>query len=90
MCPSKKKCKKCLLAETLVLVNSKESCFWPANLLKEILYPNPSKETFAKTESRTDNYKLYDAIHSVRPIQDKRVRIKTELLRKMLNRKVIM
>ena len=48
--------KSVIVAETLVLVNSKESCFWPGNLLKEILYPNPSKETLAKTEWGTDNY----------------------------------
>ena len=76
-----------MVAKTFVQVHSEESCFWLANLLNEILYPNPSKETLAKIECRTDNYQLYDAILSIRPIQDKRLRIKIELLRKMLNRK---
>ena len=45
-----------------------------------------SKETLAKIEWRRDNNQ-YDDVHSIRPVQDKRLRKETELLREMLNRK---
>ena len=79
--------KSAMAAETLVQVEAAESCYWLANLLNEILYLNPTKETLAKIECKTDNHQLYDAVHSIRPVQDKRLRIEIELLRQMLIRK---
>lgn len=67
-------------------MDSAEPCFWLAYLLNEVLYPNPFDETLAKAECRTDNHQLYDALYSIRPIPDKRLRIEIEILREMLNR----
>lgn len=79
--------KSAMAAETLVQVEAAESCYWLANLLNEIIYPVSTKDTLVKIECKTDNHQLYDAVHSIRPIQDKRLRIEIELLRQMLNRK---
>ena len=40
----------------------------------------------AKTECRTDNHQSYDAVHSIRPVQDKRLIMGTEILREMISR----
>ena len=39
------------------------------------------------TECRTDSHPLYEAVHSIIPILDKRIRIDIAILKEMLERK---
>ena len=54
-------------------------------MLKEIL----GSKTFTKIESYTDSHQLYDAVHSIKPVQDKRLRIDVAILREMIERQEI-
>ena len=77
--------KSAMAAEILVQVEAAESCYWLANLFNEIFYLNHIQEKLAKSECKTDNHQLYDAVHSVRPIQDRRLWIGIEIRRTNAN-----
>ena len=78
-----------MAAETLILVQAAEACFWLANLLTEILFCKPNDAKNIKIEFYTYNHQLYDSVYSTRPIQDKRLRTEIALLSKMINKKEI-
>ena len=77
--------KSAMAAETLVQVDSAEASLWIAFLLKEILGAKVS----TKIECYTDSHQLYDAVHSIKSIQDKRLRIDVAILREMIERKEV-
>ena len=76
-----------MAAETLIQVECAEACFWIANLLREIINPNNTNSKLPIIECNTDSHQLYDAVHSIKPIQDKRLQIDVSLLREMLEKK---
>ena len=81
--------KSTVAAETLILVEAAEACFWLANLLTEILFCKPNDAKNIKIEFYTYNHQLYDSVYSIRPIQDTRLQTEIELLREMIKKKEI-
>ena len=74
-----------MAAETLIQVEATEAGFWISNIITEIY--NLKQNGLA--ECRTDSCRLYDAVHSIRAITDKRLRINIALLQEMLLKKEI-
>ena len=92
MWKSKKLCrivKSAMAAETLIQVEAAEASFWLANLLNEILYAQNNNARSIEIECFTDNHQLYDSVWSIRPIQDRRLRMEVAILREMLDKKEI-
>ena len=81
--------KSAMAAETLVQVECAEACFWIASLLNEILYEDPKKHPLPLIECNTDSRQLHDALQSIRPILDKRLRVDIALLKEMIGKKEI-
>ena len=77
--------KSAMAAETLIQVEAAEAGFWISNIITEIY--NLKQNVLA--ECRTDSCRLYDAVHSIRAITDKRLRIDIALLQEMLLKKKI-
>ena len=77
--------KNAMAAETLIQVEAAEAGFWISNIITEIY--NLKQNVLA--ECRTDSCRLYDAVHSIRAITDKRLRINIALLEEMLLKKEI-
>ena len=64
-------------------VEATEASYWMANLLGEIIRVMPQIECY------TDSNQLYDAVYSLKLIEDKRLRIDMGLLQEMIDRKEI-
>ena len=77
--------KSAMAAETLVLVDCAEACFWLRNLLQELLFKN-SEKNLPEIECNTDSRQLYDAVHSIKAVTDKRLRIDIAIIREMLEK----
>ena len=71
--------KSAMAAETLIQVEAAEAGFWISNIITEIY----NLTQHVPVECRTDS----DAVHSIRAITDKQLRIDIALLQKMLLRK---
>ena len=64
-----------LAAEVLSLVEAAESCFWLQNLLREI-----TDMEKLNTECKTDGQSVFNAVHSVTALLDKRLRVDVAIL----------
>ena len=76
-----------MAAETLSPVEAEEACFWLSGMLKEVLLNHQDRSPQYSIECRTDSHHLYDAVNSIRPVLDKRLRINIAILKEMLERK---
>ena len=63
-----------MAAETLSQVEAEEACFWLSSMLKEVLLDSQDRSPQYSIECHTDSHQLYDAVYSVRPDLDKRLR----------------
>ena len=81
--------KSAMAAETLVQVNAAEAAFWLAKVLNDIFYDSSKTAPQTKIECFTDSHQLYDAVLSIRPIQDRRLHIDIAILQEMLKNKEI-
>ena len=81
--------KSTLGAETLVMVDLTEACFYYRKLILDLLQLE-DHPTNIKITCKTDNSCLYDAGHSTTQILDKRLRIEMAILREMVDRGEIM
>ena len=89
---SKKICrmvKSTMAAETLALVDAAEASCWLSNLISELLSYNKGVKVHLSIACFTGSRQLYDALHSTRPVLDKRLRVETEILQKMIEKKEI-
>ena len=77
--------KSAMAAETLIQVEAAEAGFWISKIISEIY----NLKTNIPIECRTDSRQLYDAVHAIRAITDKRLRIDIALLQEMLTKKDI-
>ena len=77
--------KSAMNAETLTQVETAEAGFWISSIITEIY----NLKQNVLVECRTDSHQLYDAVHSIRAITDKRLRIDIALLQEMLLKKEI-
>ena len=75
-----------MAAETLIQVDCAEACYWIGSLMIEIIYADHTKQAIPAIQCNTDSHQLYDAVHSIRPIQDKRLRVDMAILREMLEK----
>ena len=66
--------KSTMAAETLEFVEC--AAFWIGNLLKEMLH----LETSSDIVCNTDSHQLYDGLHSIKLVKDKRLQIDVALL----------
>ena len=92
MCQSKKLRRvvsSTMAAETLSQVEVAEACFWLLGILKEILFDCQDRSPQYSTECCTDSHHLYDAVYSVRPVLDKRLRTDVAILKEMIERKEV-
>ena len=64
-----------LATEVLSLVEAAESCFWLQNLLREI-----TDMEKLNTECKTDGQSVFNAVHSVTALLDKRLRVDVAIL----------
>ena len=74
-----------MASETLIQVEAAEAAFWLSNLLSELYCQN----TAVKIHCYTDSRQLYEAVNSLKPIVDRRLRIDLSILKEMLERKEI-
>ena len=79
--------KSAMAAETLILVDCAEACFWIRKLINEIIFENSDDKNLPEIECNTDSHQLYDAVHSIKPVTDKRLRIDIAIIREMLENK---
>ena len=77
--------KSAMNAETLTQVEAVEAGFWISSIITEIY----NLKQNVLVEWRTDSHQLYDAVHSITAITDKRLRIDIALLQEMLLKKEI-
>ena len=77
--------KSAMNAETLTQVEAAEAGFWISSIITEIY----NLKQNVLVEWRTDSHQLYDAVHSITAITDKRLRIDIALLQEMLLKKEI-
>ena len=77
--------KSAMAAETLIQVEAAEAGFWISNIITEIY----NLKQNVPAECGTDSRQLYDAVHSIRAITGKRLRIDIALLQEMLLKKEI-
>ena len=54
--------------------------------MNEIIHADHIKQTIPVIQCNTDSHQLYDAVHSIRPIEDKRLRADMAILREMLEK----
>ena len=73
--------------ETLSQVEAAEACFWLSSMLKEVMLDSQDRSPQYSIECHTDSHQLYDAVYSIRPVLDKRLRIDIAVLKEMLERK---
>ena len=66
-----------------------EACFWLSGILKEILFDSQDRSPQYSTECCTDSHQLYDAVYSITPVLDKRLRIDVAILKEMIERKEV-
>ena len=78
-----------MAAETLSQVEAAAACFWLSGILKEILFDSQDRSPQYSVECRTDSHQLYDAVHSIRLVLDKRLRTDIEILKEMIERKEV-
>ena len=76
-----------MAAETLIQVDAAEACYSLQCLLKELLFQDSEKVENIPIICKTDSRQLNQAVHSVRAIEDKRLRREIAILREMLERK---
>ena len=70
-----------LATEVLSLVEAAESCFWLQNLLREI-----TDMKKLNTECKTDSQSVFNAVHSVTALLDKRLRVDVAILTEMIGK----
>ena len=75
-----------LAAETLSLVEATDNTYLIANLLSEIIY---SGQSVPDTISRTDIKGLFEAVHTMNAISDKRLRVEMAVAREKVKREEI-
>ncbi|XP_057296123.1 uncharacterized protein LOC130625058 [Hydractinia symbiolongicarpus] len=73
-----------LVAETLALVNGIDTCIWVKNVINKVLNTN-----LEGILCHTDNKSLFEAAHSTKSLEDKRVRVDMASLRQSINQKEI-
>ena len=78
-----------MASETLIQVEAAEASYWIANLLAEILCRQREARVMPQIECHTDSNQLYDAVYSLKLIEDRRLRIDMGLLQEMIQRKEI-
>ena len=78
-----------MAAEILSQVEAAEACFWLSGILKEILFNSQDRSLQYSIEHHTDSHQLYDAVYSIRPVLDKRLRIDVAILKEMIERKKV-
>ena len=78
-----------MAAETLLQVEAAEACFWLSGILKEIFFDSQDRSPQYSIECRTDSHQLYDAVYSIRPVLDKRLRTDVAILKEMIERKEV-
>ena len=76
-----------MAAETLSQFEAAEACFGLSGMLKEVLLDSQDRSPQYSIECRTDSHQLFDAVYSVRPVLDKRLRTDIAILNEMLERK---
>ena len=74
-----------MAAETLIQVDAAEACYSLQCLLQ--CFQDSGKVENIPIICKTDSRQLYQAVHSVRAIEDKRLRREIAILREMLERK---
>ena len=74
--------KSTLAAEALALDDAADSCFYLKTLLQEITGQNTGFPIILKTDSRN----LYDAVHSTKTLEDRRLKIDICSLRQKLSK----
>ena len=79
--------KSTLAAETMALLEGTECCFLIKSTLLRIL--GLSNDTNLRIKAITDNKSLYDAVHSTKTVEDKRLKVDICALRDMMQRKEI-
>ena len=79
--------KSTMAAETLALVDAAEASCWLSNLISELLSYNDDVKIHLSIACFTGSQQLYDALHSTRPVLDKRV--ETGILQEMIEKKEI-
>ena len=72
-----------MAAETRIQVEATEAGFQISNIITEIY----TLKQNVPIKCRTDSRQLYDAVHSIRDITDKRLRIDIALLQEMFLKK---
>ena len=80
--------KSTLATETLAKVDLAEACIFYRKFLFEILQLKDNNDNI-KIFCKTDNFCLYDAVHSSTQILDKRLHIEMAIFREMITRKEI-
>ena len=78
--------KSAMAAETLIQMDCAEACYWIGSLMNEIIHADHTKQAIPVIQCNTDSHHLYDAVHSIRAIQDKRLRVDMAILREMLEK----
>ena len=81
--------KSTMASETLMQVEAAVASYWIANLLAEIIFEKKEVRVMPQIECYTDSNQLYDAVYSLKLIEDKRLRIDMGLLQEMIDRKEI-
>ena len=92
MWQSKKICcmvKSTMASETLALVDAAEASCWLSNLILELLSYNKDVKIHLPIACFTDSRQLYDALHSIRHVLKKRLRVEIGVLREMIEKKEI-
>lgn len=74
--------KSTMAAETLIQVEAAEAAFWLSNLLTEVCGRNVLNSIICYTDSR----QLFEAVHSIKSVVDKRLRIDLSILKEMIDR----
>ena len=77
-----------MAAEMLVLVDAAEASFWLSKLFVEIC-STAEKSVVLPLDCYTDSKQLHEALYSIRPVLDKRLRVEIGTLCEMLEKKEI-
>ena len=78
--------KSTLAAETLAAVEAVETGFLLTSILKELR----NSQSSIDIECFTDNQSLFDTVHSINSIIDKRLRVDMTILREMIHKKEVL
>ena len=76
-----------LAAETLAFVDGLETAYLMAKTIGELI--SGEKETILPIYCMTDNKSLFDAVHTLKTINDKRLRIEMAMIREMVEKNEI-